>query len=172
ESNQAGHVLDSVILNTESRCVCASVPTTIRSIGSCAFVKNRIPIWPNHFCDEEIFDGTQACSFGPCRQYSASSTDTHRNWRISFRNFGHRKISRRLCASASANCHAFHSIMLSWKRRIAFLWWRPASNGTTSEVGERWRIILRRINRETPRTAASLRSIPATTSFSRKSAHP
>src|SRR5439155_1343775 len=87
-------------------------------------------------------------------------------WRISFHNFARREILRRFCANVSANCRRSHSITRSWKKRTGSLWSKPASTGTTSEVGERSRDILRAIPRETPQTARSLRSIPPITSFS------
>ena len=73
-------------IGTASRSVCASAPTTKRSIASCAFVKNQILIWRSHFCAEEILDGTRECSSGPCLRYFANSTVTRRSWLISFHN--------------------------------------------------------------------------------------
>ena len=88
---------------------------------------------------------------------SANSTVTLQSWRISFLNCARRRISRRLYVNASANCRGSPSITRSWKRRTAFLWWRPISTGTTSVVGGHCRIILRKTNRATPRIAPSPR---------------
>src|SRR5258708_38132323 len=167
-SNRHGRVPDSVTSSTASRSVCASAPTTKRSIASCAFVKNQILIWRSHFCAEEILDGTRECSPGPCLRCFANLTVTRRSWLISFHDCPLLEISIKLCVSDSANCHVSRSITRSWRKRIVFSSWRPALIGTTSEAGERLRIILKRTHVEMRRTAPSRRSIPATISFSRK----
>src|SRR5205823_4769517 len=81
--------------------------------------------------------GTQVCSSGRCPRCSANSTVRLQGWRISFHNYELRKILRKRCVNASANCHGSPLITRSWKRRTASLWWKPVSTGTTSEAGER-----------------------------------
>src|SRR5215475_16038750 len=98
-SNRHGRVLDSVTSSTASQSVCASALTTKQFIVSCAFVKNQILIWPNHFCAEEILDGTRECSSGPCLRCFANLTVTCRSWRISFHNCALLEISIKLYGS-------------------------------------------------------------------------